>query len=121
MILFFHIRLSSLVQEEIYHSPSSRESPEKIYASPSGEWYSESPPRKSLSPATVKKINEEIEALSSHSSDPECNDWDHTGKTPDEIAEWCVDYERDQRSEMAKRQRQGIDGSLFYLRAQCND
>ena len=30
------------VQEaETYHSPTSTESPEKIYASPSGEWYSE--------------------------------------------------------------------------------
>jgi hypothetical protein len=93
--------LSSLEQDEIYRSPSSRESPEKIYASPSEEWYSESPPRKSLSPVTVKKINEEIEAVSSHSSDPECNDWDPTGKTPDEIAAWCANYERGQRSEMA--------------------
>jgi hypothetical protein len=113
--------LPSLVQAEIYQSPSSRESPEKIYASPSEEWYSESPLRKSLSPATVKKINEEIEALSSHSSDPECNVWDPTGKTPDEIAAWCADYERDQRSKMAKRRRQGIDSTLFYVRSQCND
>ncbi len=72
-MLFFDIRLSSLVQDKIYHSPSSRESPEKIYASPSEKWYSESTLRKSLLPAIVKKINEEMEALSSHSSDPECN------------------------------------------------
>jgi hypothetical protein len=78
----------------------------------------ESPPCKSLSPATVKKINEEIETLS---SDPECNVWDPTEKIPDEIAAWCADYERDQRREMAKRLRRGIDGTLFYLRAQCND
>jgi hypothetical protein len=82
---------------------------------------SESPPHKSLSPATVKKINEEIEALSSHSSDPECNDWDPTGKTPDEIAAWCANYERSQRSEMAKRRRGCIEGTQFYLREQCND
>ena len=108
----FNIRLSSLVQAELYHSPSSRESPEKIYASPSeGEWYSESPPRKSLSPATVKKINEEIEAVSS----PEYDHWDPTGKTPDEIAAWCADYERDQIGEMAKRWRRGIDSTLFLF------
>jgi hypothetical protein len=108
--------LSSLVQAEIYHSPSSRESQEKIDAPPSEEWYSESPPRKSLSPATVKKINEEMEALSSHSSDPECNDWDPTGKTPDEIAAWCAYYERESRIKMAERRRRGIEGTLFYLR-----
>jgi hypothetical protein len=51
------------------------ESPEKAYASRSEEeWYSESPRRKSLSLATVKKMNEEMEALSSHSSDPEFNE-----------------------------------------------
>ena len=113
----FNIRLSSLVQAEQYHSPSSRESPEKIYASPSeGEWYSESPPRKSLSPATVKKINEEIEAVSSPEYDH--SGWDPTGKTPDEnheIAAWCADYERDQKGEMAKRRRRGIDGTLFLF------
>ena len=108
----FNIRLSSLVQAELYHSPSSRESPEKIYASPSeGEWYSESPPRKSLSPATVKKMNEEMEAVTS----PEYDHWDPTGKTPDEIAAWCADYERDQKGEMAKHRRRGIDGTLFLF------
>ncbi len=113
--------MSSLVQAEIYHSRSLRESPEKIYASE--EWYSESPPHKSISPATGKKINEGIEALSSHSSDPECNDWDPTGKTPEEIVAWREDCERGpgQRSEMAKRRRQGVDSTLFYLRAQCYD
>ena len=85
MIRGFDIRLSSLVQAKLYHSPSSRESLEKIYASPSeGEWYSESPPRKSLSPATVKKMNAEMEGVTS----PECSDWDPTGKIPDEIAAW---------------------------------
>ncbi len=121
MILFFDIHLSSLVQADINHAPTSGESPEKIYASPSEEWYSESPPRKSLSSATVKKINGGIEALSSHSSDPECNDWDPTGKTPKEIMAWCADYERGQRGEMAKRQRRGVEGTLpvFYLLAQA--
>ena len=58
------------------HSPSSGDSPEKIYATPSDddddrEWYSESPPRKSMSPASKKAFEEELDALSSHSSNPE--------------------------------------------------
>ena len=66
LFLFSNIGLSSIGQDEVYHSPSSRESPEKIYATPSEEeWYSESPPRKSLSPATVKKINAEMEGATS--------------------------------------------------------
>jgi acyl-CoA synthetase (AMP-forming)/AMP-acid ligase II len=40
-----------------------RESPEKFYATPSEELYSESPPRKSLSPAAGKEFNEEIAAF----------------------------------------------------------
>ncbi len=72
---------------------------------------------------TVKKINEEIEAFSSHSSNPECNGWDPTGKTPDEIAAWYADYERGQSSKMAKRRRRGVEAKhpVFYLRAWCND
>ena len=53
--------------------------------------------------------------LSSHSSDPECNDWDPTGKTPDEIVSVCADYERGQRSEMAKRQRRGVEGTRCFI------
>ncbi len=110
LFLFSHIRLSSLVQDEVYHSPSSRESPEKIYATPSGEeWYSEFP-HKSLSPATVKKMNEEMEGVTC----PECNDWDPTGKTPDEISAWYANYERESRLKMAERQRWGLEGTLFY-------
>ncbi len=98
------------VQEaEIYHSPTSTESPEKIYASPSGEWYSEYPLRKSLLPASAKKFKDNIEALSSHSSDPKFYDWDPIGK-PDEIAAWCAEYERGQKREMAKCSRLGIEG-----------
>ncbi len=78
--------MSLHVQEGIYHLTSSRESPEKICASPSEEWYSESPPRKTPSPAAAKKLKVDFEALNSHSYDPECNDWDPIGKTPDEIA-----------------------------------
>ena len=60
-----------------YHSPSSGDSPEKIYASPSDdddedrEWYSETPPRRSLTAAEIREFEEELDALSSHSSDPE--------------------------------------------------
>ena len=57
-----------------YHSLTSGESPEKIYATPSEddcEWYSESPQRKSLSPTWNKAFEKEMDALSSHSSDPE--------------------------------------------------
>ena len=92
-----------------YHSPTSRESPEKIYAAPSEEWYSGSPPRKSLSPATKKRYHEEreadIAALSSRYGDPEV--WDPIGKTPEEILAWCAEYERGQRRGMAKRRRLG--------------
>jgi hypothetical protein len=68
-----------------YHSPSSRDSPEKVYAT---DVYSESPPRKSLSPATKKRFKDDLEAdidaLSSHSSDPsEPEVWDPNSKTPE--------------------------------------
>ncbi len=59
-----------------YLCPTSRGSQEKIYTYPSEEWYSESPPRKSISPATKKQLEADIDALSSHSSDPDsyvCN------------------------------------------------
>ncbi len=85
---------------------------------PSEEWYSESPPRKSLSPAAAKKFNEDIEALGSHSSDPKFNDWDPIGKTPDEIAAWCAEYERGQRREMAKRRRLGLNAHIRYMLSQ---
>ena len=95
-----------------YHSQSSgdSDSPEKIYATPSDddhEWYSESPPRKSLSPAWTKAFEEELDALSSHSSDPEGPEdpGDPNGKTPDEIAAWCAEYERKKRRIRVERQR----------------
>ena len=75
--------------------------------------YSESPPRISLSPATKQRFKDELEAdidaLSSHSSDPEV--WDaNGGKTPEEIAAWCEEYERGNRRQMAKRRRMGLAG-----------
>ena len=73
-----------------HHSQTSGDSPEKIYAATSEddrEWYSESPPRKSLSPAWKKAFEEELDALSSHSSDPEGPEdpGDPNGKTLEEI------------------------------------
>ena len=93
-----------------YHSPTSRDSPEKIHASPSEEWHSESLPRKSLSPATKKRFHEELEddidALSSHSSDSEV--WDPNGKTQEEIAAWYAEYKRCNR-------RQGPSASAWGM------
>jgi hypothetical protein len=86
------LHVQAVARRAGYHSPSSRDSPEKVYAT---DVYSESPPRKSSSPATKKRIKHELEAdidvLSSHSSDPDI--WDPTGKTPKEIAAWCKEYE----------------------------
>ncbi len=90
-----------------YHSPSSRDSPEKVYAT---DLYSESPQHKSLSHTTKQRFKDELEAdidaLSSHGSDPEV--WDVNGKNPEEIEEWCEEYERGNRLQMAKRRRMGL-------------
>ena len=76
-----------------YRPPTSGDSPEKIYATPSeeeleylsGEWHTESPQRKSLSPASKKREHDEfkaeMDALSSHRSDPEAPEiFDPIGK-----------------------------------------
>ena len=59
--------------------------------------YSESPPRKSVSPTSMKRcknvLEADIDALKSHSSDTWV--WDPIGKTPEEIAAWCAEYECD--------------------------
>ena len=101
-----------------YHSPTSADSPEKIYATPSededdSEWYSESPPRKSLSPTWKKAFEEELDALSSHSSDPEGPEdpGDTNGKTIEEIRAWCTEYERKQNVIRVESQRAGIEGA----------
>ena len=110
-----------------FPSPTSGDSPEKIYATPDEDdrdWHSESPPRKSLSPASKKrehsKFEAELDALSSHSSDPEAPEiFDPIGKTPEEIAAWCAEYERKNRRIRVERQRAGIAGinhaTLMYL------
>ena len=77
--------------------------------------YSESSQRKSLSPATKKRFKDDLEAdidaLSSHSSDPsEPEVWDPNGKTPEEIAAWCEEHESGNRRQMAKRRRMGLAG-----------
>ena len=42
-----------------YHTPSSRDSQEKVYAT---DVYSESPPRESPSPASMKRFKDQLEA-----------------------------------------------------------
>ena len=96
------------------------ESPEKIYASPSedsrsedeGEYEDEPPPRRELTAAEKREFEEEIDALSSHSSDPEGPEdpGDTQGKSIEEITAWCIQYERKQKMERIARQQAGIEG-----------
>ena len=101
------------------------ESPEKIYASPSedspsedsqsedeGEYEDEPPPRRELTAAEKREFEEEIDALSSHSSDPEGPEdpGDTQGKSIEEITAWCIQYERKQKIERIARQQAGIEG-----------
>ena len=101
------------------------ESPEKIYASPSddspsedsqsedeGEYEDEPPPRRELTAAKKREYEEEIDALSSHSSDPEGPEdpGDTEGKSIEEITAWCIQYERKQKMERIARQQAGIEG-----------
>jgi hypothetical protein len=73
--------------------------------------------------AAAKRLKKDIEAMRSHSSDPEDNDWNSIGKTPDEIAALCAEYEHGQKSEMAKRHGLGVEGKIpvFARTASCND
>jgi hypothetical protein len=70
-----------------YHSPSSKDSQEIMYAT---DVCSESPPRKFAFPLTKQRLKDQLEAdidtLSYHSRDPAA------GKTPAEIAAWCTEY-----------------------------
>ena len=96
------------------------ESPEKIYASPSedspsedeGEYEDESPPQRVLTAAEIREFEEELDALSSHSSDPEGPEdpGDTRGKSIEEITAWCIQYERKQKMERIARQQAGIEG-----------
>ena len=101
------------------------ESPEKIYASPSedspsedsqsedeGEYEDEPPPRRELTAAEKREFEEEIDALSSHSSEPEGPEdpGDTQGKSIEEITAWCIQYERKQKMERIARQQAGIEG-----------
>jgi hypothetical protein len=61
--------------------------------------------------------------MSSHSSDPDHEVWDATGKTPEKIAAWCAEYERGNRREMT-RHRGGGTAGIHIMRAQnlaCTD
>ena len=100
-----------------YHTPSSRDSPEKVYAT---DVHSESPPRKSPSPESMKRfkaeLEAEIEALRSHSSYPEEPEiFDPEGKTTKEVVAWVKEYERANRLQMAlpvERRRTGLAGTM---------
>ena len=86
-----------------YHSPSSEDSPEKIYATPSkdeGEYEDDPPPRRALTAAEIREFEAELDALSSHSSDPEGPEdpGDTRGKGIEEITAWCIQYERKQKA-----------------------
>ena len=109
--------LQAEAQRAEYHTPSSRDSPEKVYAT---DEYSESPPRKSPSPESMKRfkaeLEAEIEALSSHSSDPEEPEiFDPEGKTTKEVVAWVKEYKRANRLQMAlpvERRRTGLAGTM---------
>ncbi len=56
-------------------------------------------------------LETDIDALSSHNSDPsEPEVWDANGKTLEEIATCCEAYERGNRRQMARRRRMGLAG-----------
>ena len=113
-----------------YHSPTSRDRPGENLCNPLrrrvllGEWHSESPLRKSLSPASKKRDHDEfeaeIDALSIHSSDPEEPAvFDPIGKTPKEIATWCAEFERGNRRDMAKPRRGNCRYISSYTQVSC--
>ena len=111
----FHAQKSAEIAG--YHSPSSRDSPEKIYATPSDDDDDEDgeespPPRRALTAAEIREFEEELDALSSHSSDPEGPEdpGDPRGKSIEEITAWCIQYERKQKIERIARQQAGIEG-----------
>ena len=97
-----------------YHSPSSGDSPEKIYATPSMTVNGIQSPHRvnQCHPQAKKAFEEDLDALSSHSSDPEGPEdpGDTEGKSIEEIRAWCAQYERKQKMERIERQRAGIAG-----------
>ena len=68
--------------------------------------------RRELTAAEKREFEEEIDALSSHSSDPEGPEdpGDTQGKSIEEITAWCIQYERKQKMERIARQQAGIEG-----------
>ena len=119
-VMIPYIGCAGCSQEGGIHSPTSMESQEKIYASPSedspsedeGEYEDEPPPRRVLTAAEIREFKEELDALSSHSSDPEGPEdpGDTQGKSIEEITAWCIQYERKQKIERIARQQAGIEG-----------
>ena len=100
-----------------YHTQSSRDSPETVYASNATDVYSESPPRESPSPASMKRFKDQLEAdidaLSSHSSDPDGPEiFDPEGKIPETISAWVAEFERGNRRQMAERRCIGLAGII---------
>ena len=113
-----HWHAQAAAKKAGYHSPTSMESPEKIYASPSedspsedeGEYEDEPPPRRQPTAEEIREMEEE--EFSSHSSDPEGPEdpGDPRGKSIEEITAWCIQYERKQKMERIARQQAGIEG-----------
>ena len=62
------------------------------------------------------QLEADIEALSSHSSDPEEPEiFDPEGKTTEEVVAWVAEYERANRQQMAlppERRRMGLAGTM---------
>ena len=115
MMPYASLHAQAAAKKAGYHSPTSMESPEKIYGTPSedgGECEDESPPRRVFTAAEIREFEAELDALSSHSSDPEGPEdpGDTQGKSIEEITAWCIQYERKQKMERIARQQAGIEG-----------
>ncbi len=64
------------------------------------------------------QLEEDIDALSAHSIDPDPEIWDTEGETPEEKTAWVTKYERAGRRIMAQRHRMGI-ASILRARLYC--
>ena len=110
MMPYASLHVQAAAKKAGHHSPTSMESPEKIYGTPpedEGEYEDESPPQKSLSlsPTWKRAFEAEMDALSSHSSNPEGPEdpGDTNGKSIEEIRAWCAQCERKQKIERIER------------------
>ena len=104
--------------EKIYASPSDDSPSEDSQSEDEGEYEDEPPPRRVLTAAEIREFEAELDALSSHSSDPEGPEdpGDPRGKSIEEITAWCIQYERKQQMERIARQQAGIEG---FCDAEC--